>query len=43
MEEFLLEEERPYKFEITINSNGESAEKNHLKLKAIFDLPDNYP
>lgn len=43
MEEFELTEEKPYKFEITINSNGESQEKNFLKLKAIFDLPDSYP
>lgn len=43
MDDFELVEERPYKFEITINSNMEGAEKNHLKLKVIFDLPDNYP
>jgi hypothetical protein len=43
MDEFVLVEERPFKFEIQINSNGESEEKNHLKLKAIIDLPDSYP
>ena len=42
-EDFTLLEEKPYKFEININSNQESQEKNYLKLKMIVDLPDNYP
>jgi hypothetical protein len=36
-------EERPYRFEIQINSNSEGADKNHLKLKILFELPDDYP
>ena len=43
MDEFEMMEERPYKFEIMVNSNSESKEKNHLKLKLVFDLPDSYP
>lgn len=42
-EELEILEEKPYKFEITINSNGESAEKNYIKLKAVFDLHTDYP
>lgn len=43
MNEFNLKEEKPYKFEIMINSNSESEEKNFLKLRLTIELPDNYP
>ena len=42
-EEFVLRRERPYQFEILLNSNSETEENNHLKLKLIFDLPRLYP
>ena len=42
-EEFDLKREKPYNFEILVNSNTESEERNYLKLKLIFDLPENYP
>ena len=38
-----MEKEKPYKFEITVNSNTESEEKNFLKLKITFGLPEDYP
>jgi len=38
-----LKREKPYNFEILVNSNTESEERNFLKLKLIFDLPENYP
>lgn len=43
LEQFQMLEERPFKFEILINSNSESEDKNHLKLKIVFDLPNSYP
>lgn len=43
VEEFTLLQDQPYKFEILINSNSESEEKNFIKLKVIVDLPLNYP
>ena len=42
-EEFVLKREKPYNFEIIVNSNTESEERNFLKLKLIFDLPETYP
>ena len=38
-----MKREKPYNFEILVNSNTESEERNFLKLKLIFDLPENYP
>jgi hypothetical protein len=43
MEDFTLMEERPFKFEIIIKANSESDERNHLKLKIVFDFPEQYP
>ena len=42
-EELKVEKEKPYKFEITVNSNTETEEKNFLKLRITFDLPEDYP
>lgn len=42
-EELTIKREKPYNFEILVNSNNESAERNYLKLKIIFDLPVDYP
>ena len=42
-EEFKLNNEKPYKFEIMINSNTESEDKNFLKLRITFDLQEEYP
>lgn len=42
-EEFVMKREKPYNFEILVNSNTESEERNYLKLKLIFDLPEGYP
>jgi len=41
--EFEMKREKPYNFEIMLNSNSESEERNFLKLKLIFDLPEDYP
>lgn len=43
LEDLEVLEEKPYKFEVQLNSNNESEEKNWLKLKLIFELPDDYP
>ena len=43
MEDFVLCEERPFKFEITIKANSESEERNFLKLKLVIDIPELYP
>ena len=43
MEDLVIHEEKPYKFEVLLNSNNESKEKNHLQLKLTFELPDDYP
>jgi hypothetical protein len=43
LEQFQMIEERPYKFEIVINSNSENEDNNHLKLKILFELCDDYP
>ena len=37
-EEFDLQTERPFKFEIMLNSNTESEDLNYLKLRVSFDL-----
>ena len=42
-EELQIKKEKPYNFEIMLNSNTESEERNFLKLKLIFDLPEDYP
>ena len=42
-DEITIENEKPYKYEIQINSNTESEEKNYLKLKVLFDIPEEYP
>ncbi len=41
--ELTFKREKPYVFEIMLNSNTESEERNFLKLKLIFDLPEEYP
>jgi hypothetical protein len=43
MEDLKIVEERPFKFDVKLNSNSESEDKNHLKLKLTFELPENYP
>ena len=35
--------EKPYAFEVMINANTESEERNYLKMKIIFDLQNSYP
>ena len=42
-EELEIKKEKPYNFEIMLNSNTESEERNFLKLKLNFDLPEDYP
>merc|ERR1740139_929762 len=42
-EELLIKREKPYNFEILIHSNTETEERDYLKLKLIFDLPEGYP
>ena len=42
-EELNIKKEKPYQFEILLNSNTESDDRNYLKLMIIFDLPDEYP
>ena len=37
-EEIKVNKEKPYNFEILINSNTESEDKNFLKLRITFDL-----
>jgi len=41
--ELEIKREKPYNFEIILNSNTENEERNFLKLKIIFDLPEDYP
>ena len=43
IDEFKLHDERPYRFDVTINANQESDEKNFLKVKLVVELPPNYP
>lgn len=42
-EELLIKREKPYNFEILVHSNTESEDRDYLKLKLIFDLPEDYP
>ena len=42
-EELVIKREKPYNFEILVHSNTESDERDYLKLKLIFDLPESYP
>ena len=42
-EELNIKREKPYNFEILIHSNNETDERDFLKLKLIFDLPETYP
>jgi hypothetical protein len=41
-QELIMITEKPYKFEIMINSNENEA-NNHIKMKLIFELPIMYP
>ena len=43
VEDFTLVEEKPYKFEIQVNANSESQDKNYIKLRMIIELADDYP
>jgi len=43
MDDMEVIEERPFRLEIVLNSNNESDEKNYLKMKITFQLPDTYP
>ena len=43
MDDLKILEEKPYKFEVLLNSNNESQDKNHIQLKLTFELPDDYP
>ena len=38
-----IKREKPYNFEILIHSGNETEERDFLKLKLIFDLPEDYP
>jgi hypothetical protein len=42
-DELVFKREKPYNFEILIHSSNESNERDYLKLKLIFDLPESYP
>ena len=42
-EELTIKKEKPYNFEILIHSNFETEDRDFLKLKLIFDLPEDYP
>ena len=42
-EEIHIISEQPYKFDVLINSNTESEDKNFLKMKIHFDLQLSYP
>jgi len=42
-DEMTIKTEKPYNFEIMINSNTESEERNFLKLIINFDLQQSYP
>ena len=37
-EELIIKREKPYSFEMIINANTESEDRNYLKLKVMFDL-----
>jgi hypothetical protein len=43
MDDLVMLEEKPYKFEVLLNANNESVSKNHISLKLIFELPEDYP
>ena len=42
MEDLVVIEEKPYKFEVLLKANNEEG-RNHLQLKVTFELPENYP
>lgn len=42
-EELSIKKEKPYQLEVLLNSNTESEERNYLKLRVIYDLPEAYP
>lgn len=42
-EELTIKKEKPYQLEVLLNSNTESEERNYLKLRVIYDLPQGYP
>lgn len=42
LDDLVMLEERPYKFEVLLNANNELS-RNHLQLKLTFELPDDYP
>ena len=39
MDDIEVIEEKPYKFDIILNANNESVDKNFLMLKLLFELP----
>lgn len=43
MDDIEVLEERPFKFEVLLNANNESAEKNYIKLKLIILMKEDYP
>ena len=42
-EELIIKREKPYNFEILVHSNTTENDRDYLKLKLIFDLPESYP
>ena len=42
-DELTIKREKPYNLEILIHSSNETEERDYLKLKLIFDLPEDYP
>ena len=42
-EELIIKKERPFSFEVMINSNTETEERNFLKMKMMFELQLSYP
>ncbi len=42
MDDLVMLEEKPYKFEVLLNANNE-LENNHLQLKVTIELPVDYP
>ena len=43
MDDLVILEEKPYKFDVVLNANNESQERNFLKLKLSFEIPESYP
>lgn len=43
MDDIQVLEERPFKLEVLLNANNESADRNYLKLKLIIELREDYP